>query len=90
MEEATNEECIYFQRGFFHHQYIDLEGFLYQDKNKDSEITILEAESALISLIESGENFHKFFHGEQECKSRHLLKCAFASSARLHFSLVKY
>ena len=67
-QELSDEVCIDHQRGFFHGQNIVLEGFQYQDTNNDLEITIEEAENALKPLFESGENFQKFFFGEENCK----------------------
>ena len=67
-QELSDEVCIDRQRGFFHGQNIVLEGFQYQDTNNDLEITVEEAENALKPLFESGENFQKFFFGEENCK----------------------
>ena len=63
-DELSDEQCIADQKFLFDGYHITQAGFDYQDSNQNSEISLVEAGTALTAYIDQGKDYQKFFIGE--------------------------
>ena len=64
-DELSDEQCITDQKFLFDGYHITQNGFDHQDSDQNSEISLVEAGTALTAHIAQGkEDYQKFFLGE--------------------------
>ena len=62
-DELSDEQCIDDQQLVFDGNHITKNGFDYQDIDQNSEISLVEAGTALTVHIEQGKDYQNFFLG---------------------------